>query len=52
MVTVQLDAGRKQKLRAGDILGALTGTLRCRETILVKSLFWTTAVMWQFSGQC
>ena len=25
MVTVQLDAGRKQKLRAGDILGALTG---------------------------
>lgn len=25
MVTVQLDAGRKQKLRPGDILGALTG---------------------------
>ncbi len=25
MVTLQLDAGRKQKLRPGDILGALTG---------------------------
>lgn len=25
MVTVEIDAGRKQKLRAGDILGALTG---------------------------
>jgi ATP-independent RNA helicase DbpA len=25
MVTVQLDAGRKQKLRPGDVLGALTG---------------------------
>ncbi|HBQ02462.1 MAG TPA: ATP-dependent RNA helicase DbpA [Halieaceae bacterium] len=25
MVTVQLDAGRKQKVRPGDILGALTG---------------------------
>ena len=25
MVTIQLDAGRKQKLRPGDILGALTG---------------------------
>jgi ATP-independent RNA helicase DbpA len=25
MVTIQLDAGRKQKVRAGDILGALTG---------------------------
>jgi ATP-independent RNA helicase DbpA len=25
MVTVQLDAGRKQKVRAGDVLGALTG---------------------------
>ena len=25
MVTVQLDAGRKAKMRAGDILGALTG---------------------------
>lgn len=25
MVTIQLDAGRKNKLRPGDILGALTG---------------------------
>lgn len=25
MVTLQIDAGKKQKLRAGDILGALTG---------------------------
>ena len=25
MVTVQLDSGRKDKLRPGDILGALTG---------------------------
>jgi ATP-independent RNA helicase DbpA len=25
MTTIQLDAGRKNKLRAGDILGALTG---------------------------
>ncbi len=25
MVTVQLDAGRKQKIRPGDVLGALTG---------------------------
>jgi ATP-independent RNA helicase DbpA len=25
MVTIQIDAGRKQKLRPGDILGALTG---------------------------
>lgn len=25
MATLQLDAGRKQKLRPGDILGALTG---------------------------
>jgi ATP-independent RNA helicase DbpA len=25
MVTLQLDAGRKQKIRPGDILGALTG---------------------------
>ncbi len=25
MVTIQLDAGRKQKVRAGDVLGALTG---------------------------
>ena len=25
MVTIQLDAGRKQKIRPGDILGALTG---------------------------
>jgi len=25
MVTIQLDAGRKSKLRPGDILGALTG---------------------------
>ena len=25
MITVQLDAGRKQKVRPGDILGALTG---------------------------
>ena len=25
MVTIQLDAGRKNKMRPGDILGALTG---------------------------
>jgi ATP-independent RNA helicase DbpA len=25
MVTLQIDGGKKQKLRAGDILGALTG---------------------------
>lgn len=25
MVTIQLDAGRKNKIRPGDILGALTG---------------------------
>jgi ATP-independent RNA helicase DbpA len=25
MITIQLDAGRKSKLRPGDILGALTG---------------------------
>jgi ATP-independent RNA helicase DbpA len=25
MVTIQLDAGRKQKMRPGDLLGALTG---------------------------
>jgi len=25
MATIQLDAGRKQKVRPGDILGALTG---------------------------
>ena len=25
MVTIQIDAGRKQKIRAGDLLGALTG---------------------------
>jgi len=25
MVTIQLDSGRKDKLRPGDILGALTG---------------------------
>jgi len=25
MVTIQIDAGRKNKLRPGDILGALTG---------------------------
>ncbi|MCK5478484.1 MAG: DbpA RNA binding domain-containing protein, partial [Methylococcales bacterium] len=25
MVTIQLDAGRKNKLRPGDLLGALTG---------------------------
>lgn len=25
MVTLQIDAGKKQKLRPGDILGALTG---------------------------
>ena len=25
MVTIQLDAGRKNKVRPGDILGALTG---------------------------
>jgi len=25
MVTIQLDAGRKHKLRPGDLLGALTG---------------------------
>ena len=25
MVTIQIDAGRKQKIRPGDLLGALTG---------------------------
>lgn len=25
MVTIRIDAGKKQKVRAGDILGALTG---------------------------
>ena len=25
MVTIEIDAGRKDKVRAGDILGALTG---------------------------
>jgi ATP-independent RNA helicase DbpA len=25
MVTIQIDGGKKQKVRAGDILGALTG---------------------------
>ena len=25
MITIQLDAGRKSKMRPGDILGALTG---------------------------
>jgi ATP-independent RNA helicase DbpA len=25
MATIQLDAGRKQKIRPGDLLGALTG---------------------------
>ena len=26
MATIQIDGGKKQKVRAGDILGALTGT--------------------------
>ena len=36
MVTIQLDAGRKQKVRAGDILGALTGDAGLQGTSIGK----------------
>lgn len=36
MVTIHLDAGRKQKVRAGDVLGALTGDAGLNSNVIGK----------------
>jgi ATP-independent RNA helicase DbpA len=47
MVTLSIDAGRKSKVRAGDILGALTGEGGIAGADVGKSRFPSSTPTWR-----
>jgi len=50
MATLQIDGGRKDKVRPGDILGALTGSRALPVGRLGKLTSWSSPPMWQWPG--